>query len=141
MKSKKVRAVPMWESPAQPLPTVGQWAVAEGMSKKALMKHFCSDGVRSSGMACVACPAQCAFGREYLKEGVPEVDQKSAQYPEKAFGRAVPVIKMDGKGNVIERYPSMTAAVKSMGKSHVTQLRRSITNGWYYGGFFWRYDV
>lgn len=141
MKIKKVRAVPMWESPARPLPTVGQWAVAEGMPKKTLMKHFCSDGARSGGMACVACPAQCAFGREYLKEGVPEVDQKSDQYPEKAFGHGVPVIKMDDKGNDIERYSSMTAAARAMGKSHVTQLRRAITNGWRYGGFLWRFDV
>ena len=46
------------------------WVTADDVPQQKLLSYLCSEGYKTSGMACASCVAQCAFGRRYLQLGV-----------------------------------------------------------------------
>ena len=68
IKYKTLHSSPI-ESNAEGTPQT-TWTTADDVPQQHLLKYLCSDGYKTTGMACASCVSQCAFGKRYLSLGL-----------------------------------------------------------------------
>jgi len=53
--------------------------------------------------------------------------------------RMIPVIRMNVKGDELQKYPSIAEAARDVGIKRESNIRRSADTGYFAGGYKWKY--